>query len=144
MSDQKPPGQKKPAPQNPSIKLDFFNGLLSRLEELRITGGIEITGAGLEYVEGMPGLKSLSLSGARITDAGFEHIVRLRNLEELSLSGTRVTDAELEDLKALTNLKRLDISHNRVTRKAVDELRAALPNCDIEPHYVPSPMLQSF
>lgn len=66
------------------------------------------TDAGLKWLNDLPALKRLVLSGARrVSDAGMTHLAGLSELEQLWLDGTSVTDAGLAHLKGLSNLKEL-------------------------------------
>ena len=103
-----------------------------------------VTDAGLVYVKGLKGLKSLNLDGTAVTDAGLEHLkgltglnlsgtavsdaglVQLKNLKGLTalwLNGTAVSDAGLEHLKELKGLTRLGLSDTGVSDAGLERLK---------------------
>jgi internalin A len=68
-----------------------------------------------------------------VSDAGLEHLQGLENLTTLSLKCTEVSDAGLVHLKGLTKLESLDLSRTQVSSAGVADLQKALPDCKITP-----------
>ena len=52
-----------------------------------------ITDSGLIYLQELPNLSSLTLSGTPVTDAGLKHLTAIPQLRWLFLTGTKVTPA---------------------------------------------------
>ncbi len=109
--------------------LEHLNGMtfLNRL----ILDGTQITDAGLEHLKGIASLVTLDLSATQITGAGLEHLKGLTSLSSLGLNDTQITDAGLEHLKGLTSLRHLKLDNTQVTDAGLAELKAALPNCEV-------------
>ena len=90
-----------------------------------------VTDAGLAHLQGLMGLKILSLHSTQVTDAGLAHLKGLTGLQILWLNGTQVTDAGLAHLQSLTGLRWLILTKTKVTDAGVAKLRQALPGCQI-------------
>lgn len=116
------------------VGLNHLRGL-DRLQTLDL-GFTEITDAGLETITGLNRLEELSLNGTDITDAGLERLKGLARLQRLLLNGTKVTDAGLRHLKELPGLRKLTIGSTKVTEEGAAALQQALPNCEIERHWM--------
>ena len=96
---------------------------LTGLERIDLPNNPQLTGAFLQHVASLPGLKSLLLRGSGITDSGLDHLKGAKNLEFLMLDGTKVTDAGLTHLRGLTCLRELDLSRTKVTDAGLTHLR---------------------
>jgi len=83
----------------------------------------QITGAGLEHLKGMTGLKVLDLDGTQITDAGLEHLKGMTSLKTLSLGATQITGAGFEHLKGLTSLEWLYLDRTPITDAGLEHLK---------------------
>jgi hypothetical protein len=88
---------------------------MPRLERLCIWGTSPISDRHITYLEGLTGLKSLTLWGGScnsLTDASLETIGKLKNLEELYFirAVPRFTVGGVAYLKNLTNLKKVDFA----------------------------------
>ena len=70
----------------------------SNLEELILISDL-ITDDGLTFLEGMKGLRILSLGGAQITDKGLAHLKKLTQLEAVEIHGAHISPAGITDLK---------------------------------------------
>jgi hypothetical protein len=70
---------------------------------------------GLEHLDDLPNLRSLTLRGNRVTDAELVHLEPLTKLETLFLTGTSVSDAGLVHLKSLTRIRTLWLSDDNVS-----------------------------
>jgi hypothetical protein len=82
--------------------------------------------ADLVWLEELPGLRVLRLSGTAVTDGGLEQLRGLAGLHTLDLSRTAVSDRGLVHLQRLTALQTLDLRGTCVTDEGVDALRRAL------------------
>jgi hypothetical protein len=72
-------------------------------------------GADLSFLEKLPNLRSLRLTGAGVTDAQCVHLKPLGKIEELYLgSDQNLTDAGLSQLPEMDDLMKLDVSGTRV------------------------------
>ena len=91
----------------------------------------KVSDAGLEHLMGLTNLKHLDLYRTQVSDAGLEHLSGFKGLNVLSLAGTGVTDDGLEKLKVLTKLSELFLEDTRTTAGGVAALRTALPSCKI-------------
>ena len=120
----------------------------------RLTGGVQITDAGLAKLGKLAKLRRLDLSGAKITSAGLEALKAFPQLERLSLwncrglddgaakalsgvssltnldlSDTATGDAALEKLKGLPRLRHLYLTNTQVTAAGAGAFRQAKPEC---------------
>jgi Leucine-rich repeat (LRR) protein len=104
---------------NPSdlASLDFRQRLVTDLE--------------LSFVQGLNGLRYLTLPKSPITDRGLMYLVNLKNLHTLDLGGTAITDAGLEYMHHLTSLRNLYLDGTNVTEAGIQELVRALPRCQV-------------
>ena len=111
--------------QGPIVEIDLSETkvrdddlrLLSNLPRLRTlhlhrTG---ISDAGVEHLEGLKHLTTLTLGDTRITNAGLKAVTKLEQLQFIGLHGTLVDDTGVKHLKALPHLKSLFISKSKVT-----------------------------
>ena len=74
-----------------------------------------VVGADLSFLEKLPNMRSLRLTGAGVTDAQFAHLKPLTRIEELYLgSDQNVTDAGLSQFPEMDDLMKLDLSGTRV------------------------------
>jgi hypothetical protein len=69
--------------------------------------------------------------GTQVGDADLAHLEGLTGLRVLSLRDTRVGDAGLAHLKGLTGLQNLDLFRTGVGYAGVEELQQALPKVEI-------------
>jgi len=111
-------------------RLEHLEGL-NYLQTLYLNAP-QTTDAGLEHLKGLSQLQVLSLFNTKVTDAGLEYLKGLSQLQWLNLDYTHVTDAGLEHLKGLSQLKELYLGQTKVTDAGVKKLQQALPNCKIE------------
>jgi hypothetical protein len=99
----------------PSITDDSLRTLASlrSLQHIGV-GGSHITDRGIMYLRGMPGLKTLRLSGSDVEmgDDAVSWLGTLTALEELDVSDARVTSRAFESLEPLPNLRVLNLSGN--------------------------------
>lgn len=104
---------------NPSdlASLDFRQRLVTDLE--------------LSFVQGLNGLRYLTLPKSPITDRGLMYLVNLKNLHTLDLGGTAITDTGLEYLHHMHGLRNLYLDGTNVTELGINELVRALPRCQI-------------
>jgi hypothetical protein len=94
---------------NPNEELSYI-GELTKLETLEVHYS-ELGDSGLIAIEGMVGLKRLSLNGSyKLTDAGLEYLAGLKSLEDLDLSNTPLRGTGLSWLRGLKKRKKLDLS----------------------------------
>ena len=90
--------------------------------------GVDLTGiqgleyGGLEYLEGLTRLQTLSLARTEVNDAGLGHLEGLTRLQTLSLERTQVGDAALGHLKGLTRLKGLNLAETKITDAGLEHL----------------------
>ncbi len=85
-----------------------------------------ITDAGLAHLKGLP-LTTLSLAQTQVTDAGLARLKDLPNLNKIDLSKTRITDAGLTHLRALPKLRELQLRDCQVTKEGLKQLEKARP-----------------
>ena len=92
----------------PGEELSYI-GELTNLETLEVRY-TELADPGLTAIQGMTGLKRLSLHGNRyITDVGLEYLAHLTSLEDLDLSNTHVCGTGLQWLTRLAKFKKLNL-----------------------------------
>ena len=101
--------------------LRYLQGL-PQLASLRLDGS-NISDAWLAHLEAVPHLKALGLEGTKITDAGLVHVRRLGELEYLNLAGTSITDSGVAHLRALDQLTDLVLSNTAVTDDGLEPLQ---------------------
>ncbi|MGD0899889.1 MAG: hypothetical protein ABR915_18810 [Thermoguttaceae bacterium] len=92
--------------------------------------GERITDAGLVHLQGLPQFHTLNLRATKVADAGLAHLQGLPRLQSLYL-GERITDAGLVHLQALPQLHTLNLRATKVTGAGIKGLQEALPNCTI-------------
>ncbi|KAI9487380.1 MAG: hypothetical protein EXX96DRAFT_628159 [Benjaminiella poitrasii] len=97
-----------------------LDGVLSRLkdlplEHLDLSGFLNITDEGVQYIACMKQLRYLSLDGTKITDEGVALLKDLIELESLYLDRTSVTNMGILKLKELTKLHTLSLCHTTIT-----------------------------
>jgi len=108
---------------NPNEELGYIGGL-TKLETLEVHN-TELIDSGLSAIQGMVGLKRLSLDGNyKLTDTSLEYLASLKSLEDLDLSHTSVRGTGLGWLKGLKNLKRLDLSGTKLGNAQMVEVTA--------------------
>ncbi len=94
-----------------------------------------MTDAGLNQLNRLPNLESLSLKGTAVTGTCFVPMSGYASLKQLFLSETKVTDAGLAGMSRLTNLRFLQLEDQlndpAITADGIKELKNALPNCII-------------
>lgn len=122
---------------------------LDRLELLRIY--FPVTNAAVQYLTGMPRLRTLTLGGFPLDEAAFRRLGELTQLEMLNLPGSKfqdewlahlagmdvlrelflpsstIGDEGLIHLPKLSSLKTVDLRATRVTQDGVDKLKQAIP-----------------
>ncbi len=87
----------------------------------------------VEFVEGLPHLKSLSIEGSKgILGQGFAKLKASANsLETLSAQNTGVVDQALGFLKGHKKLKFIDLSNSNVSLTGVQQFKKLVPTCEI-------------
>lgn len=85
-----------------------------RLESLGISYP-RLTDQGFATLEGLTGLRELTLYGESVGDAAMVHVGKLVGLTELDLQRTNVGDAGLAHLAGLRHLEYLRLEHTRVS-----------------------------
>ena len=73
-----------------------------------------------------------SANVSRVSDKGLEALQDMTNLHSLSLCGDKVTDAGLEHLVGLTGLKSLHFHETKVSIAGMAQLSAALPRARVK------------
>ncbi len=106
---------------------------LPRLERLSLWGTTGLTDRHLSFLEGLTGLKSLTLWGTDVplTDASLASIGKLTSLEELHFirMPTKFTDAGVASLKGLKNLRTVGFGMSQIGAEGLGYL-AALPKLE--------------
>src|SRR5579883_2221919 len=90
-----------------------------------------LTDLELSFIQGLTGLRYLTLPRSPITDRGLMYLVKLNRLMTLDLGGTAISDEGLEYLASLTSLKNLYVDDTNVTETGLNALSKALPRCQI-------------
>jgi hypothetical protein len=85
--------------------------------------GSQVTDDGLEHLNELTRLESLSLGSTQVTDAGLTHLQRLTRFKNLWLNGTQVTDAVLAQLQGMTRLEYLNFDGTQVTDAGLAHLQ---------------------
>jgi hypothetical protein len=93
--------------------MQYLTGL-PELKSLNL-GSTQVTDTGLEHLRGLTQLRQLSVSSTGLTDTGMEHLAGLSQLEWLNLGGTQITDEGLEHLEGLSQLKTLALYDTQIT-----------------------------
>jgi len=94
---------------------------LSSLRKLTLVCA-ELDPPDLRFVERVPDLRELNLSGTNVTDAGLEPISQLKNLESLSLTDVKISGDGLRYVAKCPALTRLDLSRATITPESLDHL----------------------
>jgi hypothetical protein len=105
-------------------QLEYLDAL-PQVQGVTLTGN-DITDAGLRHFRGLTQLRSLFLEKTKITDAGLAELQDLPHLEALYLWKTKVTDAGLERLKELTGLMDLQLNSCNVTDAGLKNIKGLL------------------
>jgi hypothetical protein len=95
---------------------------LTQLHSLSLSDS-KISDAGVKHLKGLTQLQSLELNHTSVSDAGMEHLKDLTQLKYLNLSNTRVSDAGMKHLEGLTQLQELDLSNTGVSDAGVKRLK---------------------
>ena len=93
---------------------------LTKLKQLHIYLGAQITDRGLAHFAGMRQMESLALINAKITT--LEPIRGLTQLKQLNLHGAPITDGGLKPLEDFKSLLRLSLARSRVTDAGMTHL----------------------
>ena len=126
------------------------------MEELTLSGNVQVDERVLRFVAASPRLKSLDLSGCTrvgdkavaelvaarsltaldlkntgVSDGSMAYLQRLPVLQRLSLWGTNITEASVSHLRTMRQLKTLCIVDTSLPERAVLALQEALPQCEI-------------
>ncbi len=132
-------------------KLELFDCELSNrklnslagLAKLRVLGlyRLRIEQPDLAFLEKLPALSGLYLSGEWVHTAGFEPIGRLGHLKELSLYHTGTTDADLQKLRGLSSLEALYLVDDAISGAGLEHLQGlkSLKRLDIDTQMIGSP-----
>ena len=91
----------------------------------------QVTDLELSFVQGLNGLRYLTLPKSPISDRGLMYLVNLKNLHTLDLGGTAITDTGLEYLHHMRGLRNLYLDGTNVTEVGINELVRALPRCQV-------------
>lgn len=110
--------------------LECLNGL-DRLESLTLEGHA-ITGQGLNHLADLPALKYLHVRGNTLTDEALRSVSELPMLERIRVSGDHLTDAALGYLYDMPRLEVFAISSPLVTQQGLAELARRRPDLEIE------------
>lgn len=112
------------------------------LDGLAIENMTTFSDASMRHVAELPGLLTLSLTGAAVTDEGLPLIANLPRLEWAGLNGLPISDIGLLRLASALNQKQTRLRHlkieacENITPEAVAQVRNILPNLTIElSHY---------
>lgn len=107
-------------------------GNLKSLQVIRLPEAI--TDQGLRYLQQLPIVEELDLSGTDITDQGLAYLAEWKSLKKLSLKHTSVTDEGLTALMQLKQLEQLEIFGSHITEEGFSELKKRVPSVgsDIE------------
>jgi hypothetical protein len=97
---------------------------LGQLEELKLSGVIDLTDTGLVRLRGLKNLRTLDLSGTMVTNDGLAHLSGLTGLQKLDLSVNQITNSGLVHLSGLTGLHELGINQTGVTDAGLEHLQA--------------------
>ena len=105
---------------------------LTGLKYLSIRNNAKITSTELSNLAGLLGLTSLDLSATGVTDAGLLHLRKLADLSRVTLHDCHgITDAAVRHLKVLKSLTLVDLTRTEFTDSGYAELKKALPKCEI-------------
>ena len=93
--------------------------------------GTRITGAGLQHLSKLTGLRVLHLEKTRVDDKGLRHISVLPNLQYLNIFGTKVTDAAIPHLVKLQSLQVLYTWQTKLSKQGAARLERAIPGLKV-------------
>ncbi|MHC4397246.1 MAG: leucine-rich repeat domain-containing protein [Planctomycetota bacterium] len=101
---------------------------LRHLKRLQLTP-LEVTDAGVSYLQDVTSLERLCIGGQDLTDDGLKYLVNMKKLDFLYISDGKITAKGLRYLEGLKALRYLSItSQNAIKPGAVIRLRKKLPN----------------
>ena len=108
--------------------------VFSKLQTLDLGSSEGTTDDGLERLQGLTSLRTLSLLATRITDDGLKYLKGMRDLRTLSLKWVKINGAGLAHLKGLTNLQSLDLAFTGVSDGGLGNLAGltSLRTLDLE------------
>ncbi len=95
----------------------------NKLEALYITCGPSVIGKGLKWIQKLPALRTLVLSGEHINDQSLENIAGQETIDFFSLSAPLVTDTGITHLHGLKRLNKLLLLTPRVNGSGLSVLR---------------------
>ncbi len=109
----------------------FVDRFMGRLDELNGIEGLRLVSlpsnltekAGLANLARLPRLRFLAIVGSDFSDDGLQVVKSLKQLEYLDLSYSRITDAGLAQLESLPQLKSLVLGASNVTAAGLTHLQ---------------------
>jgi hypothetical protein len=78
---------------------------------------------GLQYLDAIPNIETISFSESQITDAGLDRIKHLDRLSSLNLNYCGISDKGLQNLKTLTQLQILYLYDTQITDAGLENLK---------------------
>jgi hypothetical protein len=94
-----------------------------KLIDLSMAGGEALTDRGVDYLSGMPELRSLNLSGCTgVTDAGIRPLARVPFLRNLDLSGVPLDGTGFSTFQTHLNLRRVNLAQCQVSDAGLAEI----------------------
>jgi Leucine-rich repeat (LRR) protein len=95
----------------------FGDGLFAEVESAYFGSD-----SGTEQLEGLPGLKELSLRSTQVTDSAMQHLAGQTQLQKLEVFRTRVTDAGLVPIEGARDLRDLSLRETHITDAGLTHL----------------------
>jgi len=97
-------------------------GGMRKLRELSLDD-LKIENPDLAFLEKLPALSSLTLTGNWVPRTGLKHVVGLKNLKNLALPRAGMNDGDLQQLQGLFTLEQLDLRGNPISDVGLGELK---------------------
>jgi hypothetical protein len=95
---------------------------LQKLRQLQLYS-LRIEKPNLAFLQKLPALSELYLSGNWFPHEGYEHFRGLKQLKKLEITRTEMNDADLQQLHDLPSLKELILQHNLITYAGLEHLQ---------------------
>jgi len=92
----------------------------------------DISDYGMQCLEKLTNLETLSVRGETITNEGVESLAKLTKLKKLYLIGGEMDNDCLATIVKLKNLETIYISQTNITEDTALFLREELPNCKVK------------